>query len=82
MNESAHPPRWLKVGATASRWLLWPMLLLWLLFAVVWGGLHGWIVPRIGEWRPLLEQQATLRLGVPVRIGSLSARSQGLLPSF
>ncbi len=82
MNESAHPPRWLKVGATASRWLLWPMLLLWLLFAVVWGGLHGWIVPRIGEWRPLLEQQATLRLGVPVRIGSISARSQGLLPSF
>ena len=82
MNPSVHPPRWLKVGASASRWLLWPLLVLWLLFAVVWGGLYGWIVPRIGEWRPLLEQQATLRLGVPVRIGSISARSQGLLPTF
>jgi uncharacterized protein (TIGR02099 family) len=57
-------------------------LSLWLAFALVWGGLHGWIVPRIGQWRPLLEQQATRLVGVPVRIGSISALSQGLLPSF
>jgi uncharacterized protein (TIGR02099 family) len=82
MNESALYPRSLKAGATASRWLLWPLLALWLVFAIVWGGLHGWIVPRIDELRPWLERQATLRVGVPVRIGSISAQSHGLLPTF
>lgn len=82
MNESAHPPRWLKVSATTSRWLLWPLLTLWLLFAVAWGGLHGWIVPRISEWRPQLEQQATRLVGVTVRIGSIAAHSEGLLPTL
>ncbi len=82
MNDSHPTPRWLKASATASRWLLWPLLAFWLLFSLVWGGLHGWIVPRIGEWRPQLEQEATRLLGVPVRIGGVSARSQGLLPTF
>ncbi len=82
MNDSPHPPRWLRVSATLSRWLLWPLLALWLLFAIAWGGLHGLIVPRISEWRPLLEQQATRLVGVPVRIDSVSARSEGLFPTF
>ena len=82
MNDSLTPPRWLRLSSTASRWLLWPLLALWLLFAVLWGGLHGLIVPRIGEMRPLLEQEATRLVGVPVRIGSVSAYSQGLLPMF
>ena len=82
MNDSIHTPRWLKASATLSRWLLWPLLTLWLLFAISWSGLHGLIVPRISEWRPLLEQQATRLVGVPVRIGSVSAHSEGLLPTF
>ncbi len=82
MNESAHPPRWLRASATASRWLFWPLVTLWLLFAIAWGGLDGWIVPRIGTWRPQLEQYATRLVGVPVRIGSISAHSVGLLPTF
>ncbi|MFN3377269.1 MAG: YhdP family protein, partial [Burkholderiaceae bacterium] len=40
------------------------------------------IVPRIGEFRPQLEAQATRALGVPVRVGHLSARTEGLIPSF
>ena len=46
-----------------------------LLLGLSWGALHGWIVPRIGEFRPALESRATRLLGVPVRIGAISARS-------
>ncbi|MBC7918010.1 MAG: DUF748 domain-containing protein, partial [Rhodoferax sp.] len=44
--------------------------------------LHFLIVPRIGELRPWLEQQASRELGVSVRIGAIEARSNGLIPSF
>ena len=53
----------------------------WLVLALAWGALH-WIVPRIGELRPDLEIEAGRVLGVPVRIGSITARSEGLVPSF
>jgi len=39
-------------------------------------------VPRIGELRPHLEAQASRALGVPVRVGAVVARSNGLAPSF
>ena len=63
-------------------WLLWLVAAAWLLFGLSWVVLHGWIVPRIGEFRPRLELVASQALGVPVRIGRISARSQGLIPSF
>ena len=44
--------------------------------------LHFLIVPRIGDLRPWLEQQASHELGVSVRIGAIEARSNGLIPSF
>ena len=71
--------RWL---ASAARILLWLTAAFWLLFAASWGVLHGWIVPRIGEFRPRLEMEASKVLGVPVRIGQISAYSRGLIPSF
>ena len=71
--------RWL---ASSARVLVWFILSVWLLFAASWGLLHGWIVPRIGEFRPRLEMEATKALGVPVRIGQITARSEGLIPSF
>ena len=71
--------RWL---ASAARILLWMTATFWLLFAASWGVLHGWIVPRIGEFRPRLEMEASKVLGVPVRIGQISAYSKGLIPSF
>lgn len=49
--------------------------------ALVWGGLHFLIVPRIGELRPWLEQQASSVLGVAVRIGAIDTISNGLIPS-
>ena len=54
----------------------------WLLFGATWGALHGWIVPRIEEFRPRLEIEAGKALGMTVRIGQITAQSGGLIPSF
>jgi uncharacterized protein (TIGR02099 family) len=62
--------------------LLWMTVAGWLLFCASWAVLHGWIVPRIAEFRPQLEMQAAKALGMPVQIGSITARSEGLIPSF
>jgi uncharacterized protein YhdP len=45
------------------------------------GALHGWIVPRIGNYRAQLQEQATQVLGVPVRLGTVTARTEGLIPT-
>ncbi|HEY0201607.1 MAG TPA: hypothetical protein VGC24_07935, partial [Burkholderiaceae bacterium] len=83
MYEASPPPtRLLRAVASLARWLLWCLLAAWLLLAAGWGALHGWIVPRIGEFRPWLETQASSAIGVPVRIGAISARSAGLLPTL
>ncbi len=83
MNESPPLPSGpLKLYAAAAKGLLWLLAAAWLLLALAWGAVHGWIVPRIGELRPTLETQATRLLGVPVRIGAVSARSEGLVPSI
>ena len=78
--------RTLKTLSVAARLLLWLVLASWSLFALTWGTLHWWIVPRIGEWRPELERWASEAVGVPVKVGSISAQStsarQGLLPAF
>ncbi len=74
--------RHLRVFALFIRVLLWLVVASWLLFGASWGLLHGWIVPRIGEFRPSLEMQASKALGMPVRIGQISAYSTGLIPSF
>jgi len=50
--------------------------------ALTWAGLHFWIVPRIGELRPWLEQRASAILGIPVQIGGIAAISNGLIPSI
>ena len=78
----ALPSRRLCWLATALRALLWLVAAGWLLFGLTWCVLHGWIVPRIDEFRPRLELEASRALGVPVRIGSITARSPGAIPSF
>ena len=83
MNESTpFPSRLLKASASIAQWVLWLLVTAWLVLALTWGALHGWIVPRIGELRPDLEIEASRVLGVPVRIGSITAQSGGLIPSF
>ncbi|MET1117255.1 MAG: YhdP family protein [Comamonas sp.] len=75
-----HPSRLIHWMAGIARWSLGLLLAFWLLLATVWGVLHGVIVPKIGEYRPQLETLAARTLGIPVRIGSLTAHSQGLMP--
>lgn len=83
MNDSTPTPsRMLRFSAFVARWIFWSLLAVTLVLAAGWGGLHGWIVPRISEFRPQLETQASRALGVPVRIGDISARSEGLFPTF
>ncbi|MDF1481732.1 YhdP family protein [Extensimonas sp. H3M7-6] len=79
---AARPTRLIRIVAASARWTLGLLLAFWLLLAIVWAGLHGWIVPRIGDFRASLEAQATRIVGVPVRIGAITGRSTGLIPSF
>ncbi|MDF1485174.1 YhdP family protein [Ramlibacter sp. H39-3-26] len=82
MVEPTTPTRLLKVSASVARGLLWCLLAAWLVLIAGWGALHGWIVPRIGEFRPWIEREASTAIGVPVRIGAISARSEGLVPTI
>src|SRR3954465_4105836 len=77
-----NPSRALRMFAAAAKVSLWLLLAPALLLALARGALHEFIVPRIGELRPALEIRASRALGVPVRIGSISAVSEGLIPSF
>ena len=81
-SQPALASRRLKFAALATRLALWLVLAFWVLFGMAWAVLHGWIVPRIGEFRPRLETVASQALGIPVRIGQITARSGGLIPSF
>ncbi len=71
--------RWFSRLAAVVWWLC---LVAAILFALAWGALHGLIVPRIGDLRPTLENRLTSMLGVPVRIGAITAQSNALAPSF
>ncbi len=82
MNDSLLPSRPLRVFSAFANALWWLLLAFWLVLVLAWGGLHAWIVPRVGELRPQLEAQATRALGIAVRIGSVSAYSDGLVPTF
>jgi uncharacterized protein (TIGR02099 family) len=83
MNDTASSPsRLLKITAVTARWLLGLLIAAWLLLALSVVVLHAWIVPRIGDFRGALEAQASKAIGVPVRIGSITARSEGLFPAF
>ncbi len=82
IDPTTHPTRLLKTVAGLARWSLGLLLAFWLLLTIAWGALHGWIVPRIGDFRPQLEAHAARVLGVPVQIGAIAARTEGLIPSI
>ncbi|ABD68120.1 conserved hypothetical protein [Rhodoferax ferrireducens T118] len=76
------PSSLLKTWTIVARWSLGLVLAAWFVFGLTWGALHWLIVPRIGEFRPQLEAYAARALGVPVRIGAITAQSSGMIPSF
>lgn len=61
---------------------LWGVMAAWGAVLAAWIALSWFIVPRIGEFRPQLEAQASRALGVNVRIGAVTAESAGWLPSI
>ena len=83
MNDTtSSPSRLLKITAATARWLLGLLIGAWLLLALSVLVLHIWIVPRIGDYRGALEAQASRVIGVPVSIGSITARGGSLFPGF
>jgi uncharacterized protein (TIGR02099 family) len=74
--------RRLRWASRAMALVWWLVLAAAIVFALAWGALHGLIVPRIGELRPTLESRLTQIVGVPVRIGAITAQSHTLVPSF
>ena len=84
MNDPAsHPTRLHRRLAGLVRWSLRLCGAVVLLLVLAWAVLHAWIVPRIGDYRLLLQQQASRALGSPVQIGAIAAHSRGwLLPSI
>ena len=75
------PSRLLKMLSALARWSLVLTFGAWLLVAGAWAALHWIIVPRIGEFRTDIEVQATRALGLTVKIGSIQAQTNGLIPS-
>ena len=71
-----------KTLTTVARWSLGLTVTAWFLFGATWAALHWFIVPRIDELRPWLEQRASQVIGVPVHIGAITAHSGGMIPSF
>lgn len=81
IDPSPTPSRRLRILVHVARWSLGLVLAFWLVLAAVWGTLHGFIVPRIGEWRAEVERLATQALGAPVQIEAITAQSAGLFPT-
>ncbi len=52
----------------------------WSLLLLAWLTLQWGIVPRVGQWKPEIEQRASAALGVPVTIGAIRVRSGGWMP--
>jgi uncharacterized protein (TIGR02099 family) len=71
-----------KLFNLALRSTAWAMLGLGIVLAMAWATLHFWIVPRIEDFRPKLENLASQTIGVPVQMGRLVAVSSGWMPTF
>ncbi len=52
--------------------VLWVLVCAWVLLVLVWGSLHIFIVPRIDDYRPYLQRQASYSLGLRVEIANVS----------
>ena len=52
--------------------VLWVLVCAWALLVLGWGSLHVFIVPRIDDYRPLLQRQASQTLGLRVEIANVS----------
>jgi len=80
--EKKNPSRALKATAAAASGIFWSLWVAWLCLLVAWSAIHGWIVPRIADFRPRIEVEASRLMGSPVRIGEINASAGWLVPTF
>ena len=73
---------WRRFARALLSLLFWLLLGLWVAALALWLGLHWLILPRLDEWRPQVEAQASRALGHPVQIGRIAAQSTGWVPAF
>ena len=71
-----------QITSFAMRFAAWLLLVGGFVLGMAWSALHFWIVPRIEDFRPKLENMATQAIGVPVQMGKLMAVSSGWMPTF
>lgn len=76
------PSRRLHWLALFARWALRATLVAWVVFLLIWSGLHLLIVPRIPQWGSYVERWASHAIGAPVRIARLQAQANGLFPTL
>jgi uncharacterized protein (TIGR02099 family) len=62
-------------------WLWWGFWLVLVGLAVVWLGLYFYLAPNIGQYKNQIEQLASQKLGLPVRMDSVKAGTQ-LMPEL
>ena len=74
-------PRWQRVACRLVRWALRLLLVFWLLVLATLALLHGWVMPRLSQWKPQIEAQASRWLGGPLQIGQIESRPNGLIPA-
>ena len=58
------------------------VVLAWVAVLLAWGALHVFIVPRIDDYRGVLQQQASQAIGLRVEIGSIQAAGGWWVPWF
>ena len=70
------------VGQRVVNGMLALTVLAWLAVLLAWSALHIFIVPRIDDYRAVLQQQASRVMGVRVDIGSMQAQGGWWVPWF
>lgn len=70
------------VGQRVVNGMLALLVFAWVAVLLAWSALHIFIVPRIDDYRGVLQQQASRVMGVRVDIGSIQAKGGWLVPWF
>ncbi len=76
------PDRWVAGYARLATWLLGLAITGWVVVLSLWLTLHWFILPRIDQFRPWLQDRASAALGLRVELGAISAESHGWIPEF
>ena len=72
----AHKSGWRR----ALEWMLGLLVVAWFVVLMAWSALHVFIVPRIGDYRESLQQQATRALGLKVELGAVNVQGGWWVP--